>query len=149
MWLTIRCGQQISAGADGADFQAEWHENGSQSRHHDSKVAGSRGAIGPDRRDQCLAPHHRPEPFDQHSHEMNLILGEPSARPSIMEAPIVSNERQRRLDARLEDPDSGIPVLAGDGQPNPILEDVRDMRRIGARLDEKQARMLDLGQLDP
>ncbi len=80
---------------------------------------------------------------------MNLILGEPSARPSIMEAPIVSNERQRRLDARLEDPDSGIPVLAGDGQPNPILEDVRDMRRIGARLDEKQARMLDLGQLDP
>ena len=54
-----------------------------------------------------------------------------------------------RLDPRLEDPDSSVSVFAGDGQPNPILEDVRDMGWIGARLDEKQARMLDLGQLDP
>jgi len=66
-----------------------------------------------------------------------------------MEAPIVSDEWQRRRHPRLENADTSVSVFAGDGQPNPILEDVRDMGRIGARLDEKKARMLDLGQLDP
>jgi len=66
-----------------------------------------------------------------------------------MEVPIVSDQRQHRRDPRLEDADASVSVCPGDGEPNPILEDVRDMGRIGARLDEKQARMLDLGQLDP
>ena len=66
-----------------------------------------------------------------------------------MEAPVIGDERQRRRDPLLEDRDPGVPVCAGDGQPNPILEDVRDVGWVSARIDEEKARMIDLGQLDP